>query len=60
MRWPRQLYALSPLLASLLALMIISGTDYIRVVYLGEMSSESLIEAGNYAAQTVTTIGYGN
>jgi hypothetical protein len=60
MRLPRQLHALYPLLASLLVLMVIAGTDYIRVVYSGQMSPESLIEAGNYAAQTVTTIGYGN
>lgn len=33
---------------------------FVYVMYDGHVSRESLIEAGNFAAQTVTTVGYGN
>ena len=36
------------------------GALYVRVMYDGVVSSESLVEAANFATQTATTIGYGN
>lgn len=37
-----------------------SASVFIYVLYGGVVSIESLIEAGHYAMQTITTVGYGN
>ena len=40
--------------------MIAFGALYVRIMYDGVLSSESFVEAANFATQTATTIGYGN
>lgn len=52
-----------PLLGPLLILLatgILAGWTFVHVMYDGSYTSVTLIEAANYAAQTVTTVGYGN
>ena len=59
MDW-RKAEPLLALTSLLLALMLIFGTAYIYIMFRGNVTAESLVEAANYAAQTVTTVGYGN
>ena len=44
----------------LLILLLVFSVAYIVVMFDGRVDQESIIEALNYAAQTVTTVGYGN
>ena len=44
----------------LIILFIIFSVAYIVVMFDGQVNQESIIEALNYSAQTVTTVGYGN
>lgn len=44
----------------LIILLIIFSVAYIVVMFEGQVNHESIIEALNYSAQTVTTVGYGN
>jgi hypothetical protein len=56
----RDFVPLLALLGSLLVVMLLCGITYIDVMFDGQVAFESTIEAANYAAQTVTTVGYGN
>jgi hypothetical protein len=40
--------------------MLIAGVAYLDVMFDRQVSAASVIEAANYASQTVTTVGYGN
>ena len=57
---PRTLIALSLAAFVLFLAFVSAATVYIYVLYGGVVSRKSLIEAGHYAMQTVTTVGYGN
>jgi hypothetical protein len=55
---PRRILLL--LLLGLFVTAIVFSAAYIKVMYDGEFSLEAIVQAGNYAAQTATTVGYGN
>jgi hypothetical protein len=44
----------------LLGLFLVFAAAYIVLMFDGRVHQESIIEALNYSAQTVTTVGYGN
>jgi hypothetical protein len=44
----------------LLVIILVSARTFLVVMYDDQMTYESVIEAGNYAVQTVTTVGYGD
>ena len=52
--------ALLPWIVVLLLLAVIASVAFIEAMYDGETNAESLIGAAYYAAQTVTTVGYGD
>ncbi len=48
-------------LAAATAVVLLSGSImYVQVMCDGTWNSHCLIEAANYATQTITTVGYGN
>lgn len=49
-----------PLIAALVAITILGGAAYIRIMFEGKIDARSVVEAANYSVQTVTTVGYGN
>ena len=54
------LLVLRILLFALFVAVLLFGMAYIDIMFKGDITAESLTEAANYAAQTVTTVGYGN
>ena len=54
------LLVLRILLFALFVAVLLFGMAYIDIMFNGDISAESLTEAAYYAAQTVTTVGYGN
>ena len=49
-----------PFVEWLVVLMVIFSAAYVIVMFDGKPGPEGLIEALNYSAQTITTVGYGN
>jgi hypothetical protein len=56
---PRTLRALLIAMSVVALAFFMSAYVFIYVLYNGVVSTESIIEAAYYAAQTVTTVGYG-
>ena len=48
------------LIVVLAALVLFSSAAYIQIMFDGALTSWKIIEALNYSAQTVTSVGYGN